>query len=324
MERGSRDAWSRLPRFFFGLRWHDTALDFACARSKQPKRVVPPHSEMAPMPISLHIPVLPDAILRLLEPQPGQVIVDCTVGAGGHARLFAQKVAPTGKVIGLDQDATMLDLARPGLAGLPVTLVHRNFEELPTVLKELQVGPVDAIVADLGFSSDQLANAERGLSFQLEGPLDMRLDPTRGEPASALLRRLPESQLADLFWQFGEERHSRRIARRIVEVRQTTPLTTTGQLAELVRRCVPRSKANPIDPATRVFQALRIAVNDELAALGRFLVVLPECPKPGGRAAQPADRTEECGSPANDAVDDERAPRRTGAPVGAALKGQPQ
>ena len=233
----------------------------------------------------LHTPVLSDAILRLLEPRPGQVIVDCTVGAGGHTRLLAEKVAPTGRVIGLDQDPTMLALARSRLAELPVTLVHGNFDELPTVLKELQAGPVDAILADLGFSADQLADPSRGLSFQLEGPLDMRLDPTRGEPAEALLRRLPETQLADLFWQYGEERHSRRIARRIVEARQATPLTTTGQLAELVRRCVPRSRANPIDPATRVFQALRIAVNDELGALERFLVLLPECLKPGGRAA---------------------------------------
>lgn len=234
---------------------------------------------------ALHIPVLSDAILRLLDPRPGQIFVDATVGGGGHTRLLAERVAPTGRMIGLDQDPAMLELALPSLSGLSVTLVHRNFEDLPSVLRELQIGPVDAILADLGFCSDQLANAERGLSFQLDGPLDMRLDPTRGEPASALLRRLRESQLADLFWEYGEERHSRRIARKIVEARQTTPLTTTGQLADLVRRCVPRSRANPIDPATRVFQALRIAVNDELGALERFLVVLPECLKPGGRAA---------------------------------------
>ena len=237
------------------------------------------------MSVPLHIPVLSEEILRLLEPRPGQIIVDGTVGAGGHARLLAERVAPTGRVIGLDQDATMLDVARPRLSGLPVSLVQRNFEDLPGLLQELQVGPVDAVLADLGFCTDQLANPERGLSFQQEGPLDMRLDPTCGEPASALVRRLREQELADVFWQFGEERHSRRIARRIVEARQTTPLTTTRQLADLVRSCVPRSRTNPIDPATRVFQALRIAVNDELGALARFLVVLPECLKPGGRAA---------------------------------------
>lgn len=234
---------------------------------------------------SLHVSVMADEVLRLLEPRPGQTVVDCTVGAGGHARLLAERIVPGGRLIGLDQDPTMLELARTRLPGLPVTLVHRNFEDLPSVLQELQLGPVDAVLADLGFSSDQLANPERGLSFQRDGPLDMRLDPTRGEPASALVRRLHERDLADLFWQYGEERHSRRIARKIVEARQETAITTTGQLADLVRSCVPRSRNHPIDPATRVFQALRIAVNDELGALERFLVVLPECLKPGGRAA---------------------------------------
>lgn len=234
---------------------------------------------------SLHVSVMADEVLRLLEPRPGQTVVDCTVGAGGHARLLAERIVPGGRLIGLDQDPTMLELARPRLPGLPVTLVHRNFEDLPSVLQELQLGPVDAVLADLGFSSDQLANPERGLSFQRDGPLDMRLDPTRGEPASALVRRLHERDLADLFWQYGEERHSRRIARKIVEARQETAITTTGQLADLVRSCVPRSRNHPIDPATRVFQALRIAVNDELGALERFLVVLPECLKPSGRAA---------------------------------------
>ncbi len=178
----------------------------------------------------------------------------------------------------------MLALARERLQGMNVTLVHGNFEELPTVLQSMQLGPVDAVLADLGFSSDQIANPERGLSFQLDGPLDMRLDPARGEPAAALVQRLHEKELADLFWQFGEERHSRRIARKIVEVRQQEKIETTGQLAELVRRCVPRSKRHPIDPATRVFQALRIAVNDELGALERFLNALPDCLKPTGRA----------------------------------------
>ena len=235
--------------------------------------------------VPIHVSVMPDEVLRLLAPRAGETVVDCTVGAGGHARLLAERVVPGGRVIGLDQDPAMLELARPRLAGLPVTLVHRNFEDLPSVLQELQVGPVDAVLADLGFSSDQLANPARGLSFQQDGPLDMRLDPTRGEPASALVRRLHERDLADLFWRYGEERHSRRIARKIVEARQEAAIATTGQLADLVRSCVPRSRGHSIDPATRVFQALRIAVNDELGALERFLVVLPECLKPGGRAA---------------------------------------
>jgi 16S rRNA (cytosine1402-N4)-methyltransferase len=232
------------------------------------------------------VPVLPAEVVAWLAPAPGQVLVDATVGAGGHARLLAERVAPTGRLIGLDQDEEMLALARPRLAGLPVTLLHANFDQLRRVLNELGVEAVDGVLADLGVCSDQLDAAERGFSFQQPGPLDMRLDPSRGEPAAALLQRLSERDLADLFWQFGEERYSRRIARRIVETRQREPLATTEQLAELVRRCVPRPKGRrpAIDPATRVFQALRIAVNDELGALDRFLAALPRCVRPGGRA----------------------------------------
>lgn len=231
----------------------------------------------------LHIPVLPQEVLRYLDPQPEQTVVDCTVGGGGHARLIAERIAPLGKLIGLDKDPGMLELARPALLGMNATLVHRPFDELSEVLQSLQIEGVDGILADLGFSSDQLSNPHRGLSFQHNGPLDMRLDPTCGEPVSDLVRRLPERELADIFWRYGEERHSRRIARKITESRQKTPIETTGQLAELVRSCVPRSRNHPIDPATRVFQALRIAVNDELGALERLLSIAPEMLKPGGR-----------------------------------------
>jgi 16S rRNA (cytosine1402-N4)-methyltransferase len=180
----------------------------------------------------------------------------------------------------------MLELARPRITGCQLWLVHRNFEHLRRVLDELQVGSVDGVLADLGFASDQVAKPERGFSFQQEGPLDMRLNPAEGRPASDILARWDERELADLFWEYGEERHSRRIARKIVEARKQTPLVTTTQLAELVRRCVPRPKgpAGKIDPATRVFQALRIEVNDELGALERLLDQLPACLKPGGRA----------------------------------------
>jgi 16S rRNA (cytosine1402-N4)-methyltransferase len=256
-----------------------------CDKMERGSRDARPDSHAFFMPTPLHIPVMPGEILQLLDPQPGKIIADCTVGAGGHTRLLAERVAPAGRVVGLDQDPTMLDLARPQLTGLPVTLLQRNFEDLSVVLQELQIGPVDAVLADLGFCSDQLSNPERGLSFQHDGPLDMRLDPTRGEPARALVQRLQERELAALFWEYGEERYGRRIARAIVEARRQNRLDTTGQLADLVRRSVPRSRGNPIDPATRVFQALRIAVNDELGALERFLGALPDCLKPGGRAA---------------------------------------
>jgi 16S rRNA (cytosine1402-N4)-methyltransferase len=235
-----------------------------------------------------HIPVMPAEVLEVLAPASGQTLVDATVGGGGHARLLAERLGPTGRLIGLDQDAGMLALARPRLEGLPVTLVHQRFDQLPQVLAQLGVAAVDGVLADLGFSSDQVDAPERGLSFQQAGPLDMRLDPTAGgETAADLLRRLSERDLADLIYQYGEERFSRRIARRIVETRQRTPLTTTDQLADVVRRCLPRPRGrrHGLDPATRTFQALRIAVNDELGALDRLLAALPAVVKPGGRAA---------------------------------------
>jgi 16S rRNA (cytosine1402-N4)-methyltransferase len=238
-----------------------------------------------PLPTARHVPVLPAEVLEYLAPAAGQVLVDATVGGGGHMRLLAERVAPHGKVIGLDKDPAMLALAAPRLEGLPVVLRQAGFEELRDVLDALGIEAVDGVLADLGFCSDQLEEPERGLSFQQAGPLDMRLNPAVGEPARALLRRLNERDLADLFWTLGEERFSRRVARRIVETRKLAPLETTDQLADLVRRCVPRARGrHAIDPATRVFQALRIAVNDELGALERLLEALPGCLWPGGRA----------------------------------------
>ena len=243
----------------------------------------------APAPEVRHLPVLPAEVLEALAPAPGQTIVDATVGAGGHALLLADRIGREGRLIGLDRDPSMLERARQRLVAAPctVTLVHASFERLREVLGEQQVAAADGVLADLGISSDQLDAAERGFSFQQSGPLDMRMDPDEGEPVANLLRRLGERELADLIFRYGEERFSRRIARRIVEMRRQTPLTTTEQLAELVRRCVPRPKGrrHTIDPATRVFQALRIAVNDEMGTLERFLAALPRCLRPGGRAA---------------------------------------
>lgn len=239
------------------------------------------------MPPPRHLPVLAAEAVRLLDPKPGETWVDCTVGGGGHSRLIAERLTPGGRLIGLDQDPGMLDLARPALGGLPATLVHANFDQLADVLANLGVGPVDGVLADLGFSSDQLDDPARGLSFRADGPLDMRLDPTAGRTAADLVNAMSEPALADLFWEFGEERHSRRVAKRIAERRRERPFRTTGELAELVRSCVPRwspAGGKGIDPATRVFQALRIAVNDELGALDRLLAALPTVVKPGGRA----------------------------------------
>src|SRR5262249_33734958 len=206
-----------------------------------------------------HVSVLPVEVLGALQPQPGEVFVDATVGAGGHARLLAERLGPGGRLLGLDRDAAMLELARPRLEGLPVTLVQASFDQLRAGLDRLGVAQVGGGLADLGVCSDQLDDPGRGLSFSQPGPLDMRLNPEEGEPASALLRRLNGRDLADLIWRYGEERFSRRIARKIVEVRRQAPLETTGQLAALVRSCVPRPprrkgpRRPAIAPAPRVF-----------------------------------------------------------------------
>jgi 16S rRNA (cytosine1402-N4)-methyltransferase len=229
------------------------------------------------------MPVLAREVTDLLDPKPGEVWVDATVGAGGHTRLIAERVGPTGRVIGLDQDPAMLELAKARLTELPVELVHANFDQVTAVLENLGVKEIDGLLADLGFASDQMDEANRGLSFQQEGPLDMRLDPTAGETAADLVARLSEYDLAKVFYEYGEERHSRRVARKIIETRKQSPIRTTTQLANLVRSCVPRERGRSFDPATRVFQALRIAVNDELASLERLLAQLPRIVRPGGR-----------------------------------------
>ena len=230
-----------------------------------------------------HVSVLPAETLALLAPRPGEVFVDCTTGLGGHALAIAHAVGPTGRVIALDQDATMLAVAEKRLAGLPVTLLHANFESLPELLANAGFPHVDGVLADLGFCSDQVSDPARGFSFQQDGPLDMRLNPAAGATAADLVNTMSEGALADLIFEYGEERKSRWVARRIVERRATKPFTTTADLADLVRRTVPRSGS--IDPATRVFQALRIAVNDELGALERLLAALPGVVRPGGRVA---------------------------------------
>lgn len=231
-----------------------------------------------------HVPVLLAAVLQYLNPQPGQCIADVTVGAGGHAQAIAERISPTGTLLALDQDPTMLTLAQRRNYPCRVIRRHSRFEQLDQVLQETGLGRLHGVLADLGFASDQLADPRRGFSFQHDGPLDMRLDPTSARPTAAdLLAQLSERELADILWRYGEERFSRRIARRIVQVRQRQPLRTTLQLAELVRSCLPR-RPGRIDPATRTFQALRIAVNDELGALEQFLRILPNCLVGGGRA----------------------------------------
>lgn len=235
------------------------------------------------MPDSIHIPVLPSEVLHYLQPLPGQIVVDGTLGGGGHARLLAERVGPDGTVLALDRDPRAVAAAESALAGLPVKVARADFAELPELLRSLGLSAVDGVLLDLGLSSDQLADATRGFSFDARGPLDLRFDPTQGEPAWQLLAGIREKPLADLIYEFGEERFSRRIARRIVQVRYREPIRTADQLARLVRSCVPRAGRQRIDAATRTFQALRIAVNDELRSLKRALERIPECLRPDGR-----------------------------------------
>ena len=235
-------------------------------------------------PQPVHVPVLLDEVVRWLAPAPGAVLVDGTLGAGGHSRALAQRVGPAGKVISLDRDPAAVEAARANLAGLPVVAAWGSFADLPEVLAELDIGPVDGVILDLGLSSDQLADPNRGFSFDADGPLDLRFDTTAGVPAWRLLGRLSAEHLADLIYQYGEERYSRRIGRAVFERRQQgKPVRTAADLAALVRRCVPRRPADRIDPATRTFQALRIAVNEELKALDIALRRIPDCLREGGR-----------------------------------------
>jgi 16S rRNA (cytosine1402-N4)-methyltransferase len=233
----------------------------------------------------IHVPVLAAEVIEWLNLQPSQIIVDGTLGGGGHTRLIEERVKDsTGFVIALDRDPAAIAAAERNLAGRTVKLARANFSELPEVLGELRIDAVDGVLLDLGLSSDQLADAERGFSFDSAATLDLRFNPDEGEPAWRLIARLPERELADVIFRYGEERFSRRIARRIVEQRAERPMKTANELAELVRRCVPRS-ADRIDPATRTFQALRIAVNRELESLESALKNIPDCLKAGGRLA---------------------------------------
>jgi len=197
---------------------------------------------------------------------------------------LAEAVGPDGRVLSLDRDPSAVEEAEDKLAGLPVEVAWANFCDLPEVLRERRIETVDGVLLDLGVSSDQLADPRRGFSFSSPGPLDLRFDPTRGEPATRLVNRLSAEHLADLIHQYGEERHSRRIARAIIHQRRRKPIETASELAQVVRRSLPRSSlSQKIDPATRTFQALRIAVNEELKSLEIGLKRIPECLRPGGR-----------------------------------------
>ncbi|MBA4104910.1 MAG: 16S rRNA (cytosine(1402)-N(4))-methyltransferase RsmH [Pirellula sp.] len=234
---------------------------------------------------TVHIPVLFNEVLEQLQPAPGGIFVDGTLGGGGHTRALAERVGLAGRVIAVDLDNIAVERASITLAGMSVAVANASYADIPEVLDEVGVAAVDGVLLDLGLSSDQLADAARGFSYLSEGELDMRFDLDRGEPAWRMIERLSEEHLANVIYQYGEERFSRRIAKKIVEQRRSDPIRTATQLAELVRSCVPRSRGHNIDPATRTFQALRIAVNGELDALQTALKRLPAYLKPGGRLA---------------------------------------
>ncbi len=234
--------------------------------------------------MSVHIPVLLNEVVDGLQVKPGQTIVDATLGGGGHARAILERLGPHGRLIGFDRDPIAVDRASEALPA-NATVVASNYADIPECLQELKIEKVDGILMDLGLSSDQLADEDRGFSFRSDGILDLRFNPNAGEAAWRVINRLSEKHLADLIYQFGEEKMSRRIARKICRQRHEQAIKTASQLAELVRSCVPRQRKSTIDPATRTFQALRIAVNEELKWLKVAVGRLPGLLNPGGRMA---------------------------------------
>ena len=220
----------------------------------------------------LHKPVMVEEVLDYLNLQSGQTILDCTVGGGGHAIRVLDKIKPDGFLIGIDKDMEILQTAKQALSKTTgkFKLYHADYSDIDEVLRQAEVDKVNGVLLDLGVSSLQFDQADRGFSFAKEAPLDMRMDRSRGITAQNLIQRLSETELAELLWKYGEERWSRRIARAILKEKKGVGITSTIQLAAIVERVVPRGKSK-IHPATRVFQALRIAVNKELDNLEIFL-----------------------------------------------------
>ena len=233
-----------------------------------------------------HVPVLLDEVLKFLNVRPGGVIVDATVGLGGHSAEIARRLGAKGRLICFDRDPEAMELAKARLDEVraevgrempEVVFEPRAFSEASGVIEP---GSLDGLLADFGVSSLQLDEAHRGFSFRSEGPLDMRMDTRSGETAGQVVNQADENELADLIYEFGEERRSRRIARAIVRAR---PISTTAELAEIVSAAAPSMKGDKIHPATRTFQALRIRVNDELGEIRSLLKSAPSLLKPGGR-----------------------------------------
>jgi 16S rRNA (cytosine1402-N4)-methyltransferase len=237
---------------------------------------------------TLHLTVLPEETLSWLAPRSGGRYIDGTLGGAGHTELLLERSAPDGQVLGIDADPEALERARlrlpQAIASGRLKLRFGNFAEMERDAKSIDFAPVDGVLLDLGLSSDQLASRERGFSFAVDAPLDMRFDTTQGETAYDLINGLSEGDLADLLYRYGEERRSRAIARRITKARERSPIRRTGELATLVASVV-HGHPGGIHPATRTFQALRIAVNDELAHLEEALPQAIRLLATGGRLA---------------------------------------
>ena len=233
---------------------------------------------------AIHAPVLLNEAIDFLAPAGPGVYCDATVGLGGHAAAILERSSPSGRLIAIDRDRDALDRTGARLApfGDRVSLVHGRFGSIRSLLEQAGAPCVDGCLIDLGVSSMQLDQAERGFSFRHSGPLDMRMDQSQGETAADFLRRADEEEIEAILRDLGEERFARKIARAIVEARGIKDLSTTGALSELIARAVPRREHHK-DPATRTFQALRIALNDELGELERFLAEVPSFLRPGGR-----------------------------------------
>lgn len=231
--------------------------------------------------LPVHVPALIDEVIAGLQARPGGHFVDCTVGLGGHAAAILERISPSGRLLGIDADPEAIKISQGRLSeyGKAVTLVNDNFVNLEAICERYHFHPVDGILFDLGVSSLQLDTAERGFSFHLDAPLNMRFDPEQGLTASDIVNSFSEQELAKLIERYGEERHSRRIARHIV---QNRPIATTVELARLVEQVLGGKRAK-IHPATRTFMALRIAVNSELQNLELALKQTPNLLRPGGR-----------------------------------------
>lgn len=224
------------------------------------------------MELKFHTPVMLNEVLNYLNLSPGKIIVDATIGTGGHSRGIIERILPGGRLIGIDRDSESLEVSRQRLSGFygSCEFVHGNFIDIDNLLKSLNIKKVDGVLFDLGVSSFQLEDPKRGFSFQCEGPLDMRLDRESFISAYDLINNLNEEEISTLLWNFGQERWHNRIARFLVQEREKRPIATTSQLANIVSRSIPprfRRRHNRIHPATRTFQAVRIAVNRELETL---------------------------------------------------------